>query len=919
MKRAKAGRWGGMVFFCLFFLLFSGSGFSRAGQCGLISRTLPNGLTILAQEDHSAPVVAIQYWVKAGSRTERDREAGITHLIEHMIFKGTPTRAVGEVAREVESAGGEINAYTSMDYTVYHVTIASRYAEVGLEVLTDAVFNAVFDAEELEREKQVVLEELSMREDRPVGKLQKALFAAAYERHPYRRPVIGYRKTVSAFTREDLMDYVRRLYVPGNVVLVIVGDMDARRMINKVEETLGRRPARPSQIPLIPHEEPPREEPRAVILRETAAEAHLQLGFSIPSVRHEDIPALDLLAVILGGGESSRLERHVRARRELVYTIGAYAYTPVDPGLFLIQASLDPAKLHSTINEIFRQLARVRFEGVRKEELEKARINVEADFVMDKETMQGKARTLGYFQTVFGDPCREAVYLRAVRSVTLEDLRRVAETYLTPQRLTAAVLLPEDARVRVDPETIREAARILTRPPEPSTGDSREQGGASGEVHREVLKNGLTVLIKTDRTVPTVSLQGVFLGGQRFEDRRKAGISAFVARMLTKGTTSRTAEELAQEVESLAGSLSGYSGRNSLGLQAEFLSRFFPRAVELFADVLRNPTFDPEEMEKERKRVLAAVRREKDNPARMAFRVFAETLFRVHPYGLRRLGTERSLNSITREDLIAFYRSFILPTNGVIAIVGDVDYREALRWVRRYLGDWTGEPFSPPRVPQEPPLTSVRLVRKDNPNKQQAHVVLGFPGTRIGHPDQYPLEVLDTILSGQGGRLFRKLRDQEGLAYTVTSFSRVGLDPGYFGTYIATSPRNLQRAIEGLQRELERVSRQEVTREELERAKRYIVGTYEIGLQTHAAQAMTMALDERYGLGFDYGKRYIQRIQKVTAEDVLRVAKAYIDLDRYVLVVVGPDVEERFSLGLPARIRAGGSTVSVLAADRMAP
>jgi zinc protease len=879
------------AWFVLLAFPFMAAGSAPEADNEPVIRTLRNGLTVVLQEDHSAPVVAIQYWVKAGSRAEMDREAGITHLIEHMIFKGTPSRGVGEVAREIESAGGEINAYTSFDYTVYHVTIASRFAQTGLEVLTDAVRNSLFDAEELKREKKVVLEELKMREDRPAGKLNKALFAAAYRVHPYRRPIIGYRDTVANLSRADLLAYVKRLYVPQNMVLVLTGDFDRSAMFARVEALLGDWPSRAPDLPEL-SAEPPQGGLRTVVLREPASEVHLKLAFHIPDAYHADTPALDVLAWILGMGDSSRLERKIRDR-SLVHTISAYSYTPEDPGLFWIQATLDPEKLNEALARILGETFLIGQAGVSAAELAKARLNIEADFLLGKETMQERAHTLGYFQTVFGDVNQEEAYLEAVRGVTIDDVKRVAQKYLTPRDLTAAVLMPGDGEVTFTSEDLKKIVSAASPEPQNKKVGTAQHTGGDHVVHQR-LDNGMIVLIKERKSVPSVAIEVVFLGGSRFEQPSDAGISTCTARLLSRGTQTRSAERLAEEVEAMAGSLTGYSGRNSVGLRAEFLSRFFPQAMELFADVLRHPAFDNRELGKERQKMIAAVLRERDKPSDLAIQLFRRTLFKVHPYGLRHLGTEASLQSLTSADIRAFYERVFKPDNAVLTIVGDIPVEDALQHVRRLFGDWRSEPFKAPEVVEEPPLVQNRMATREVP-KQQVHIVLGFPGTEIGAADQYPLEVLDTVLSGQGGRLFRELRDRRGLAYVVTSFTQVGLDPGFFGTYIATAPTNRDAAIEGLKAQLTRLTRDLIAPDELERAKRYIVGRYEIGLQSNDAQALTMGLDERYGLGYDYGDRYIERIQAVQREDVLAVAKKYIDLDRCVLVMVGPDVESMAS------------------------
>lgn len=871
-----------LAYFLVMWLLWGMMGVAHAAPP--VVTALPNGLTVLIQEDHSARVVAIQYWVRAGSRTETEREAGITHLIEHMIFKGTPTRGAGELAWAVESSGGTINAYTTFDYTVYHVTIPSRLAKLGLEVLTDALQNATFDEAELEQEKKVVLEELRMGEDRPEVFLEKALFQEAYRVHPYRRPIIGYTETVSAFKREDLLAYVERLYTPGNIALILTGDLDpqaALSWVRKLWEGWERKGASPPHLP----QEPTQDGIRTVIVRRNASEAQLRLAFPIPPARHQDVPALDLLAAILGEGESSRLDTVVRAQKGLVHSIGADSYTPLDQGLFLLHARLGPTQVRPALQAILQEIGRLEAEGVSAQELDKARLQVEASLIRARETMGGKARVLGQFLMLYGDIGQERAYLEAIRRVTPEDIQRVARDYLRAERLTVGVLFPKETSQELTRAQVEEIVRG-SKPVSPGSPQQQPSSPNTRE-YREVLPNGLTLLVKESHEVPTVAIRMVFLGGSRFETREKAGLSRLVAHMLTRGTHTRSAQDMAREVESLAGSLEGFSGRNSLGLQADFLSRFFPQAMELLSDALLNYTFPEDELERERPRLLAAVRREKDQPTRHVMRLFAQTLFKVHPYGFRLEGTEESLASLGRKDIADFASRVLVPQNGVISIVGDVSLAEARRWVVRYLGAWSSPGFSPPPVPQEGPLEGPREAREKGP-LQQVHIVVGFPGITLHSPDRFALEVLDTILSGQGGRLFRELRDRQGLAYSVTSFSQVGLDPGYLGTYIATSPENLTRALDGVRQELERVSSDPVLPEELERAKEHIIGTYEISQQTHASQAMTMALDERYGLGYDFGPRYLKAIREITAEQVLDVARRYLLMDRSVTAILGP-------------------------------
>jgi zinc protease len=855
-----------------------------AGSGEIAVKTLPNGLTVAVQEDHTAPVVAIQYWVRAGSRTEMEEEAGITHFIEHMIFKGTPSMGPGELARVIESSGGTINAYTSLDQTVYHVTIASRFAKVGLEVLTDSIQNVLFDPQEMEQEKKVILEEMRMDEDRPQSRLSKALWAEVFKVHPYGRPIIGRPETISRFTREDLLAYMKRLYKPRNMFLVVVGDVEPGKVFQWAEELWRDRPDE-GDVEFAILREPPQEGLRKVILRQRASEAHMGIAFPVPDARHPDSPALDVLSSILADGESSRLEREVRVQRGLVYSISARSLSLMDPGIFVVQGSLDPTKLREALPAILKELYKLTYEKVSQAELQRAKLQVEASLMWAKEKVQGKARLLGESLCVMGDSRYEKVYMEQIRKLTQEDIMRVAREYFQPSRLTVGILLPEEQDEKMGPEELEVLAKKAEEKEE--VGPLPSKGVHGPVVQKEVLSNGLVLLVKESHDVPTVSIRAAFLGGSRFESRETSGLSKAVAQLLTRGTNSRSASQLAEEVETLAGSLEGFSGWNSIGLEARFLSKFFPNAMELLADCLTNSTFPHEELEKERPRLLASVRRERDHPTRMVMRLFRETLFRVHPYGLPQDGTEESIASLKREDLVEYASRFIVPQRGVVAIVGDVSFQEALKWAKRYLEGWRAQGSELPQVPQEPPMDSPRSAWEKLELKQ-AHIVMGFPSTHLRSPDKYALDVLDAILSGQGGRLFRELRDRQGLAYSVTSFSRLGLDAGYFGTYIATSPENIQKALDGLREEIRKAREELPSLEELEGAKRNIIGTYEIGQQTHSAQAATIAFDELYGLGYDYGPRYLESIQRVTAEEVLGVARKYLRPDRMVTAIVGP-------------------------------
>jgi len=384
-------------------------------QEGLTKIVLDNGLSVVLSENHSAPVVAFQMWVNVGSRNEEDDQAGISHVFEHMLFKGTQKRGVGEIAKEIETAGGNINAYTSFDHTVYHLSLASRYFDVGLDVLADAIQHSAFDPEELAKEEEVILEELKRSEDMPSRMVSRKLFETAYRVHPYRRPVIGYEETFKNLTRQDILDYFHAWYVPNNMTLVVVGDFQINEVIPGIVEAF-RDFAPRKDLSLSLPAEPEQQEIRSVVTRKESKHLLLNLGFHIPGLHDPKNPAYDLLAAILGQGETSRLYRIVKRKGELVHAIASYAYTPNDPGLFLVEARLDAKNLEKALGAILNQVERMRHETVSEEELYRARVGIESDFIYGKQTMEGQAGKFGSFEADFDDPLYETTYLKGSRS-----------------------------------------------------------------------------------------------------------------------------------------------------------------------------------------------------------------------------------------------------------------------------------------------------------------------------------------------------------------------------------------------------------------------------------------------------------------------------------------------------------------------
>ncbi|MBX3746128.1 MAG: insulinase family protein [Verrucomicrobiae bacterium] len=828
--------------------------------------TLDNGLVAIVLEDASAPVVSAQAWCRAGSIDEgRWLGAGLSHVLEHMLFKGTSTRGPGRIDQEVHDAGGSMNAYTSFDRTVYWINVPSSGTHVALDILGDIMQHATLPEEELVKELDVIRREMDMCHDDPSRRSSRRLFETAYTRSPYRYPIIGLPDIFNTLSRDDVFAYYREKYAPNNLFFVVVGDVCAEDVVARLGEAFAGARARP--LPATPHA----LEPRQTAPRERIEEAPIELGYlhgswHIPELRHADVPALDVLSVILGGGRSSRLYRQVREKSGLVHAVDAWTYSPGSPGLFGFSAVVEGERFPDACLAIGDEIERLRDAAVSEAEWAKAVKQITAATLAVRKTMQGQAQDLGSSWLTVGDLGFSARYLDAVRRTTREDLRRVAQSYLAPDNRTVCALLPAGSRPAAATRTVstrRSAVECVTLP------------------------NGLRLLLKQDDRLPFVEFRAVFQGGVLAETPDNNGITGVMTRLLLKGTESRSAEEIATEIESVGGSLDGYAGNNSFGVTLELLQSDFSLGLDLLADVILHPSFPPDELEREREFQLAGIRAQKDQLLQLAGRAMRSALFGPAGYGLDATGTENSVERLSVESIRAFHRRLAVPNNCVLALYGDLNPSEVRAAVERTFRDWTAAPTGLDPLPNPPPPSQPRRVEEVR-DKKQAVVVMGFRGTTLRHPDRHALELVQEACSDLGSRLFLRIRDELGLAYYVGAQNFVGLVPGFFSFYAGTEPAKTDLVTAEFRNEIAKLRDHGLTDTELQRSKAKVVGQKKIARQDLGTCAMAAALDELYGLGHAHSDSEDALYEAVTLDDVRRVARHYLDPEALVLSIVRP-------------------------------
>ena len=827
---------------------------------------LPNGLTIIVQEDRSAPVASVQAWCATGSIDEDAHlGAGLSHILEHMLFKGTKTRSTNEIAQKIQDVGGYINAYTSFDRTVFWIDVPKDGVATALGVLSDAMMNSTLPPEEYRKEQEVIRREFAMGMDDPDRVAGLLLFGTAYQRHPYRFPVIGEIEIYNQLTQEQVMQYYKTRYVPNNLTFIVVGDVDAEKVRQQLTELFTPYPEKSLKPVFIPAEPP--QLGRREVHREFPTElTHLSLAWHIPEVTNPDVPALDLLSTILGDGRSSRLYRRVREEAGLAFGIGAFSYTPGDPGLFGIDATVDPKKREAAEQLVMGIVDEVKQAGVTAEELTKAKKILLSHHLGALTTMRGQASDTGSNWLLTRNLNFSRDYLAAVQKVTLDDIKRVAANYLTDSNLTVVSLNPKGS---------------LTAKAE------RPKVAAAAEIEKFELSNGLRLLMREDRRLPLVAMGAVFRGGLLAETSQTNGITRLMAKVLLKGTKTRTAEQIANQIEAVGGSMSSDAGNNSFNVSVDVTKPDVKLGVELLSDVLLNATMPEKAIAREKEIQIAAIQQEEEQLTTVARNIMRQALFPKHPYALRTNGSVESVQRLTQKDLFEFRDRYMVAKNGVIFVFGDVKGAEVKQLFEKALGGMKPGMLALTDVHPASPLSGIETV-ESRKEKAQGVIMVGFRGASISSPDRHALELIDEASSDLGSRFFVRIRGQMGLAYYVGASQMQGLVPGLFAFYLGTDPQKIEPVKTALLDEIHKLANDGLTNEELARAKKKLIGQQEIANQSNEAFGYQCALEEIYGLGFDYYKRLEHDVDAVTLDDIKRVAAKYFRDQPYVLATVRP-------------------------------
>lgn len=905
--------------------------------------TLDNGLKLVIREMHHAPVSAFFVWYRVGGRNEVPGITGISHWVEHMMFKGTPRYGKGQLDRMVSKHGGLWNGFTGEDYTAYFEVLPVQHLDLSLDIESDRMVNCIFDPAEVQSERTVIISEREGGENSPEFWLDEAVTRVAFLVHPYGQGVIGAKSDLERITREDLYEHYRTFYAPNDAVAVAVGDFQCDEVYEKVRKYFGAIPRGPD-VPQVRSVEPPQEGERRLVIRRPGGARHCMMAFHMPSAKDPDVyPALVLDAVLSGGkslagwGGRGGMGRSSRLYKALVESgIASAAITAgrpsVDPYLLQMEMTLregvEVERAEKAASGVFDAVQQDR---VSIDELEKAKKQIRAQVAYSMESAQSNALALGMWEALSTWKDADLVSER-INAVTPEEVLKAARNTLAESNRTVGWFIPEGApggtgsggrpggaRLSEEVEPVMSGRKTFfyLKLCEGSLGAGSETrwtaGGLSAattstslpgpaEIKRKVLPNGLVLLAYRNPSVGFTVAQAMVDAGSFASPRDREGIARFCATCLIRGTRKRTSQEINEFTDRYGMSLTSGASTDVATASVTALTEDTDKAVELLAEALIEPAFRDEDVERLKGQTIVAIKQSQKDTRAMAEKTFNEMVYPDdHPYHMDPLGTEDSVKSFSRLDLEALHRTFYSPDHCILALVSDRDPEQVFSSLEKVFGGWTAHldasRAGAAREERGNPVTRPGGKRQAFlfiPGKTQCDIVLGLPSVSRSAPDYLKLKVMNMVLGemGLGGRIGHNVRDRQGLAYYAGSQVRETKGQGAWAGRAGVNPKGVDKAVASILEEIRTIQGTPCTDEELADVKGFMTGYLPLSVETSRSLAANLLHMEYHGLGLDYLQKYSAAVDAVTKEDVQEMARKYLSADDYVVVVTGPEVKK---------------------------
>ncbi len=874
----------------------------------IIHRYTQNGMEVYLHATDFAPVVSLQVVVKAGSIDENDAEGGLAHVLEHMLFKGTKNYPkAGQIASSVEFEGGDINAYTTFDHTNYHITAPCDFALKGTKLLLDVVQNSLIDEAELSKELEVIKEEIKRGEDNPNSVVSKNLFSEFYRESRLARPIIGFENVVQSFTREDVLNFYKKWYVPNNMIFVAAGKFCPDELFEVLESHSAQ--FFPKTIPQRERNLPsPLNSPSCKISRKDWQEARIQIATPAPSLDDHDMPAWDLFAAILGESESSRLVRSLKEEHQVVTNIDASCFSPkvyrglLGIGFFTLTQHV-PRALELMIDEL-RRLTEV---PPTQEEMNRVLNSLKVNRIYMQESVDGIARIAGFSLQTIAKMNFENQYLERMQSTSAKEIQMIAKkvcSQLSQNEFTisAAFGEQEEANFLQEQQLIEKIQSSLLVGADPLSTQEKFllKNMISSPLNEDVkqisfaLAHGkkLNINFRQSSRLPISSGYIVFKGGLCKEPLGKNGVAGLTAGLICRGTKQQTYRKFTEELEDRASHISAFSGKDLFGLRFDSMSENVLRTIQMLLECLLTPELSKAEFQRLHKETSEVLIAQKDSPSALLARISYPIFYPNHPYSFMGIGSEESLASIRLEDVQDYWKQLFNAEEYFVSLSGDFPLEAVVNLIEtEFSSFFHKENFSgltDKKIPEPPfPASSDDRVTYCSIQREQAHMSLSFRTISLKDKKRTILEIASIILAGQGGRLFLDLRDEKSLAYTVSASHQTSYLAGIFSTYIATAPSKSKEALYGLKKHIELLALEPPSPTELIRAQNSLLGGQSIEAQHLSYQASQLAMGDAYGMGFDHFLRFKERIMSVTPNDITETLNEILKKNPPIFAIVG--------------------------------
>ena len=883
-----------LVFLMLCLLTIGGTSLAADQQLDLQQYVLDNGLEVILVRDTTAPTVAVDIWFRVGSANDPEGKSGFAHLFEHMMFEGSPNVPGGEMDQLLERVGGSSNAYVGADYTAYYDTVPSHQLPLALWLEADRLGGLDVTQENLDNQRAIVIEELQRSYDnRPYGTAVKALITVPYSYEPYKRPAIGAIDDVNNAQIEDVLAFHRTYYVPNNATLVVAGDIDfdtTRALVDELFAPIPRGDDPPALPDFVPVDQ---EEAEYITIEDPFINLPaLLVAYEIPALIHEDYPALNVLSRVLSVGDSSRLAKRLVDTGKALQA-DAWIFDNRGPGqfAFILVANVG-VELEELESASYEELQKIIDEGVPQEELDKVIAGIRSSGILGLETALGLAESVQSASYYFDDPQAVFTGIDRYKAVTSEDIQRVAIEYLedADRHVFNVVETDAEAPPPVEPYAAEDAVEqapdyryVIEQSEAPPPLDSNEFNFPN--ITENVLDNGLEVVVIEQPNMPIISLDVYMAGGSTAAPQDLPGLAGITGDLITRGTTTRSAQDIAGAIEQVGGAVGSGAGSDSMSLGVFALIEDSDLAFELLADMTLNANFPENEVERERTERISALEANLAEPGFVAGRTFGRTLYEGHPYG--NATTFASLEAITRDDIVAFYESRRQPDNAVLIIAGAITTEEGLAYAQQHFADWQGtaEAISYPALPEH---SGQQMLLVDRPGSTQANFIMGNIGIQGASLDYFPARVMNHVLGGTfSSRLVQNIREEKGYTYSIGSGFSYPADTGRFIVTAAVRNDVIAAALEEVFNEIERIKTEPLTDEEINDARDGIVGEFVFGLETYQDFVESVASYKIRGVELDRLNKWLGYIKDVSTDDVLNIANTYIHPEDFIIVVVG--------------------------------